>query len=95
MVNFKVTATRDGVDLPCLLRSPDLIAGTIGQFELGPGESRIVTFDASEWFDVSVPGNYIVVVEFYLTYLGLPPSRNRVVPDERIVARESFKFGNL
>ena len=95
MVNFKVSATRDGDQLPCLLRSPDVIAGTAGSFELEPHESRIVLFDAAEWFDTSVPGNYTVDVNFALTHYELPPNPNRVVPDEMVTAHGSFKIGRF
>lgn len=95
MVNFKVSATRDGDQLPCLLRSPDAISGTVGSFELEPHESRIVLFDATEWFDISVPGNYTVDVELALTYYGVPSNPNRVVPDEKVITRGNFTFGRF
>lgn len=92
MVNFTVTASRDGVPLKCLLRQPAGIAGTSGAFELQARESRVVTFDAREWFELSGPGEYEIEVRFSLTHLMLPHREGRVVPDERVVAREKFHF---
>jgi hypothetical protein len=95
MVNFKVSATRDGDQLPCLLPSPDAVSGVPGSFELEPHESRIVLFDAAEWFDISVPGNYTVDVKYALTYYGLPSNPDRVTPDEEVTAHENFRFGKF